>query len=235
MTDFWQQHIVRNFIEDNRWRYLLNGLGNTLVITLFALLLGVVLGSLIAIVRVTHDKADHPGPVIRILDWLSRVYLAVIRGTPMMVQMLIAYFVIFVAWDPGKIPVAIMAFGINSAAYVAEIIRGGIMSIDPGQMEAGRSLGLSYRETMTSIILPQAVKNVLPALCNEGIALLKETSIAGYIGLGDLTRGAMQISSQTYDYFPPLLAIAGIYLCLVLLLTKLVNCLERRLAQSDRG
>lgn len=235
MAEYWQRHFVRNFITEDRWHYLLNGLGNTLVITLFALVLGVVLGALIAIVRVTHDKADHPGVGIRILDRLARIYLAVVRGTPMMVQLLIAYFVIFVVWDPGKIPVAIIAFGLNSAAYVAEIFRGGIMSIDPGQMEAGRSLGLSYRETMGSIILPQAIKNVLPALCNEGIALLKETSIAGYIGLGDLTRGAMQISSQTYDYFPSLFAIAAIYLCLVLILTKFVNILERRLAQSDRG
>ncbi len=235
MSAFWQNHIALNFIEEDRWHYLLNGLGNTMLITVFALLLGVVLGALIAIVRVTHDKADRPSTVIRVLDRLARIYLAVVRGTPMMVQMLIAYFVIFVAWDPGKVPVAIIAFGLNSAAYVAEIIRGGINSIDPGQMEAGRSLGLGYRETMTDIILPQAIKNVLPALCNEGIALLKETSIAGYIGLGDLTRGAMQISSQTYDYFPPLLAIAAIYLCIVLLLTKLVNLLERRLAQGDRG
>lgn len=235
MAEFWQKHFVRNFITNNRWQYLTAGLGNTLIITLFALVLGVAFGSLIAVVRVTHDKSDHPGLVLRVLNRLARIYLTVVRGTPMMVQMLIAYFVIFVAWDPGKIPVAIFAFGLNSAAYVAEIIRGGINSIDPGQMEAGRSLGLGYRETMINIILPQAVKNVLPALCNEGIALLKETSIAGYIGLGDLTRGAMQIQSQTYDPFPPLLAIAAIYLCLVMILTKLVSILERRLAQSDRG
>lgn len=234
MAEFWQRHFVLNFIEKDRWRYLLNGLESTLIITLGSLVFGLLLGALVAMVRVTHDKANKPGLGLRILNWVCKLYLTIIRSTPVMVQLLIAYYVIFVAWDPGKVAVAIFAFGFNSGAYVAEIFRGGIMSVDPGQMEAGRSLGLSYWQTMLHIILPQALKSTLPSLCNEGIALLKETSIAGYIGLGELTRGAMQITSQTFDYFPPLLAIAVIYLIVVVILTKLVNILERRLAQSDR-
>ncbi len=234
MAEFWNLHIVKNFISENRWQYLLSGLQNTLIITLCALAIGLILGALVAIVRVTTDKADHPSFGLRILDLICRFYLTVIRSTPVMVQLLICYFVIFVAWDPGKVLVAIFAFGFNSGAYVAEIFRGGIMSIDPGQMEAGRSLGMSYWQTMTQIILPQALKTVLPSLCNEGIALLKETSVAGYIGLAELTRGAMQISSQTFDYFPPLIAVALIYLVVVVILTQLVHILERRLAQSER-
>ena len=230
----WQRHIVLNFIEADRWKYLMNGLQNTLIITLGALVFGLVLGAAVAMVRVTHDKALHPNFGLKLLNWVCKLYLTVIRSTPVMVQLLIAYYVIFVTYDPGKVPVAIFAFGFNSGAYVAEIFRGGIMSIDPGQMEAGRSLGLSYWQTMLHIILPQALKSTLPSLCNEGIALLKETSISGYIGLGELTRGAMQITSQTFDYFPPLLAIAVIYLLVVVALTQLVNVLERRLAQSDR-
>ena len=213
----WQRHIVLNFIEADRWKYLMNGLQNTLIITLGALVFGLVLGAAVAMVRVTHDKALHPNFGLKLLNWVCKLYLTVIRSTPVMVQLLIAYYVIFVTYDPGKVPVAICAFGFNSGAYVAEIFRGGIMSIDPGQMEAGRSLGLSYWQTMLHII-----------------ALLKETSISGYIGLGELTRGAMQITSQTFDYFPPLLAIAVIYLLVVVALTQLVNVLERRLAQSDR-
>lgn len=234
MAGIWQA-IVKNFITDDRWRYLTRGLQTTLIITLGALILGVLLGAVIAIIRVSHDKADKPGLGLRFFNRIAKIYLAVIRGTPVMVQLLFAYYVIFVVMDPGKVVVAIVAFGINSGAYVAEIVRGGIVAIDPGQMEAGRSLGLNYQQTMLHIVLPQAFKNVLPALCNEGIALLKETSVSGYIALGELTRGAMQIASQTYDYAPPLIAISVIYLTVVLILTKLVNILERRLAQSDRG
>jgi len=234
MAEFWQRHIVLNFIEKDRWLYLANGLQNTLIITLGSLVVGLLLGAVVAMVRVTHDKASRPHLGLKALNGVCKMYLTVIRSTPVMVQLLIAYYVIFVTYDPGKVPVAIFAFGFNSGAYVAEIFRGGIMSIDPGQMEAGRSLGLSYWKTMLHIILPQALKSTLPSLCNEGIALLKETSIAGYIGLGELTRGAMQITSQTFDYFPPLLAIAAIYLVVVVVLTQLVNILERRLAQSDR-
>ena len=234
MADFWYRHFYLNFIAENRWLYLVSGLKNTLLITFFALLLGVVLGALVAVVRVTNDKADHPSLLIRVLNRICRIYLAIFRGTPVMVQLLIMYFVVFVAFDPGKIIVAIISFGINSGAYVAEIFRGGIMSIDPGQMEAGRSLGLSYGTVMRKIVLPQAVKNVLPALGNEFIALLKETSIAGYIALRDLTKGADVIRSQTYDAFPPLLAAAAIYLVMVMLISKGISILERRLAQSDR-
>ena len=234
LADFWQLHIYRNFIQDDRWRYLTDGLKNTLLISLGALTIGLLLGALVAMIRVTHDKAEHPHFGLRVLNWLCNLYLTIIRSTPVMVQLLIAYYVIFVTVDPGKLVVAILSFGFNSGAYVAEIFRGGIMSIDPGQMEAGRSLGLSYWQTMTQIILPQALKTVLPSLCNEGIALLKETSVAGYIGLAELTRGATQISTQTFDYFPPLLASAAIYLVVVLALTKLVHILERRLAQSER-
>ncbi|MEG2652511.1 MAG: amino acid ABC transporter permease [Ruthenibacterium sp.] len=234
MAEFFYLHIYQNFIAENRWFYLVSGLKNTLIITFFALLIGVLLGGIVGIVRVTCDKADHPGVVLRFFNKVCKVYLTVFRGTPMMVQLLIMYLVVFVVFDPGEIIVAILSFGINSGAYVAEIFRSGIMSIDPGQMEAGRSLGLPYRTTMMKIVMPQAVKNVLPALGNEFIALLKETAIVGYIGLRDVTRGADIIRSQTYDPFPPLLSAALIYLVLVMLLTKGVGILERRLAQSDR-
>ncbi len=234
MAEFWQRHIVQNFIVDDRWKYLTGGLQNTLLISIGALVIGLLLGSAVAMIRVTHDKTEKPSAGLRFTNGLCQLYLTVIRSTPVMVQLLIAYYVIFATYDPGKLAVAILAFGFNSGAYVAEIFRGGIMSIDPGQMEAGRSLGLSYWQTMLQIILPQALKTVLPSLCNEGISLLKETSVAGYIGLTELTRGATQISSQTFDYFPPLLAIAAIYLVVVVVLTHLVKILERRLAQSER-
>lgn len=234
MQEFWQNHILLNFVEKDRWLYLVSGLQNTLIITFFSLIIGVILGGFVAVVRVTSDKSDHPSWIIRVLNVICRIYLTVIRGTPVMVQMLIAYFVIFVAVDPGKLVVACIAFGINSGAYVAEIFRSGIMSIDGGQMEAGRSLGLSYNTTMIKIVMPQAIKNVLPALGNEMISLLKETSIAGYIALRDLTKGADIIRSQTYDAFPPLLAAACIYLVIVMIMTKGVSIMERRLGKSDR-
>lgn len=234
MSDFFYKHFYLNFIAENRWMYLVSGLKNTLIITFFALLLGVALGAIVAIVRVTCDKADHPGLVLRFVNRLCKIYLTVFRGTPMMVQLLIMYFVVFATFDPGKVIVAIISFGINSGAYVAEIFRGGIMSIDPGQMEAGRSLGLSYGTVMKKIVLPQAIKNVLPALGNEFIALLKETSIVGYIALRDVTKGADIIRSLTYDPFPPLLSAALIYLVLVMLITKGISVMERRLAKSDR-
>lgn len=234
MSDFFYKHFYLNFIVENRWMYLVSGLKNTLIITFFALLLGVALGAIVAIVRVTCDKADSPGLVLRFVNRLCKIYLTVFRGTPMMVQLLIMYFVIFATFDPGKVIVAIISFGINSGAYVAEIFRGGIMSIDPGQMEAGRSLGLPYGTVMKKIVLPQAIKNVLPALGNEFIALLKETSIVGYIALRDVTKGADIIRSLTYDPFPPLLSAALIYLVLVMLITKGISVMERRLAKSDR-
>ncbi|HIX06250.1 MAG TPA: amino acid ABC transporter permease [Candidatus Fournierella pullicola] len=234
-SDFWQIHIYTNFIAEDRWKYLTDGLKVTIIITLAALVIGIVLGALVAVVRVTHDKAGRPGLGLRLLNAVCQFYLTVIRGTPVMVQLLIMYFVVFATVDPGKLAVAIIAFGINSGAYVAEIFRSGIMSIDPGQMEAGRSLGLSYAQVMSRIIMPQAVKNILPTLNNEFIALVKETAVVGYIALGDLTRGGDQIRSQTWDAFPPLLAVALIYLAIVMLLEKLGKIVERRLAQSDRG
>lgn len=219
------------FIDGDRWMYLVRGLGTTLLITLFAVILGIVLGFLIAIVRSTHDKTGKLG----FLNVLARIYLTIIRGTPVVVQLLIIYFVIFASVNVGKTFVAVLAFGLNSAAYVAEIVRSGIMSIDNGQFEAGASLGMNYPKTMISIILPQAFKNILPALANECIVLLKETSVAGYIALTDLTKGGDIIRSQTYEAFLPLIAVAVIYLVMVMILSSLVSKLERRLAKSDRG
>ena len=234
-SDFWQIHIYTNFIAEDRWKYLTDGLQVTIIITLAALVIGIVLGALVSVVRVTHDKAGKPGIGLKLLNGVCQFYLTVIRGTPVMVQLLIMYFVVFATVDPGKLAVAIIAFGINSGAYVAEIFRSGIMSVDPGQMEAGRSLGLSYGQVMLRVIMPQAVKNILPTLNNEFIALVKETAVVGYIALGDLTRGGDQIRSQTWDAFPPLLAVALIYLAIVMLLEKLGKIVERRLAQSDRS
>ena len=219
-----------NFIKDNRWKYIVNGLGVTLRVTLFAVLIGIAIGFVIAIIRSTYEKTGK----LKILNFLANIYLTVIRGTPVVVQLLIIYFVIFASFRVDKIFVAIVAFGINSGAYVAEIIRSGIMSIDPGQMEAGRSLGFNYIQTMCYIIIPQAFKNVLPALGNEFIVLLKETSVAGYIALEDLTKGADIIRSQTYSPFIPLLSVAVIYLSIVMLLTFLLKKLERRLRSSER-
>ncbi len=219
-----------NFIKDNRWKYLTGGLGNTLMITMGALVLGVVFGFLLALVRTTHDRTGKLG----FLNGLAKLYLTVVRGTPVVVQLMIIYFVVFASVRINGVIAAIIAFGLNSAAYVAEIFRSGIMSIDKGQMEAGRSLGLTYGQTMWRIIMPQAVKNVLPALGNEMITLLKETSVAGYIALQDLTKGGDIIRGRTYSAFMPLLAVAAIYLIIVLILQALVGRLERRLAKSDR-
>ncbi len=219
-----------NFIAEDRWQYLLSGLGNTLVITVLSVIIGILLGFVIAVVRATHDKTGKFG----FLNGLAKVYLTVIRGTPVVVQLLIIYFVIFASVNIDKTFVAVLAFGLNSAAYVAEIVRSGIMSIDNGQFEAGSSLGFSYSQTMISIILPQAFKNVLPALANEFIVLLKETSVAGYIAINDLTKGGDTIRSQTYEPLLPLLAVAVIYLVLVMILSHFVTKLERRLSKNDR-
>lgn len=220
---------ISNFIDDNRWRYITDGLKITLLVTVFAVLIGVVLGFLIAIVRTTHDKTGK----LKILNAICKVYLTVIRGTPVVVQLMIIYFIIFGSVDISKVVVAIVAFGINSGAYVAEIFRSGIMSIDNGQFEAGRSLGFNYAQAMMYIVMPQAFKNVLPTLCNEFISLLKETSVSGYIALQDLTKGGDIIRSRTYDAFMPLIAVALIYLAMVMIFTKLVSLLERRLRNSD--
>ena len=224
-----QDRFYLNFIKDDRWMYIVDGLKVTLLVTFFAVLIGIVIGFLVATVRSTYDKTGK----LKILNILCQIYLTVIRGTPVVVQLLIIYFVIFGNVNIDKIPVAIMAFGFNSGAYVAEIFRSGIMSIDGGQFEAGRSLGFNYVQTMRYIIMPQAIKNVLPALGNEFIVLLKETSVAGYIALQDLTKAGDIIRSRTYDAFMPLIAVALIYLAMVLIFTKLVNMLERRLRNSD--
>ena len=225
------QKFYDTFIVENRWKYLTDGLLTTLQITFLAVIFGMVLGFLIAIIRATHDKTGK----FKFLNVLAKIYLTVIRGTPVVVQLLIIYFVIFASVNIDKTFVAVLAFGLNSAAYVAEIVRSGIMSIDKGQFEAGMSLGLNYRRTMITIILPQAFKNVLPALANEFIVLLKETSVSGYIALADLTKGGDIIRSDTYEAFLPLIAVAVIYLVMGMILTALVSKLERRLGESDRG
>ncbi|MBR6103134.1 MAG: amino acid ABC transporter permease [Ruminococcus sp.] len=230
MSDFIQK-LKDTFIKDDRWKYLTNGLLNTIIITIAAAVLGLIIGFVVAMIRSTHDKTGK----LKIGNFFCRIYLTVIRGTPMVVQLLIMYFVIFKTLSSKyKIIVAVLSFGINSGAYVAEIVRSGIMSIDNGQFEAGSSLGLSYRKTMFYIILPQAFKNVLPALANEVIVLLKETSVAGYIGMEDLTKGGDIIRAATYEAFLPLLAVAAVYLIMVIILTSLVGKLERRLAKNDR-
>ncbi len=220
----------RNFIEDNRWMYLVTGLGNTLAITAAALILGVVIGFVVAAIRCTNAKTGK----LKICNAICKLYLAVMRGTPVMVQLLIIYFVLLLPLGVPKFLAAVLCFGINSGAYVAEIVRGGIMAIDEGQMEAGRSLGLGYTSTMWYIVIPQAFKAILPALANEFITLLKETSVAFYIGVTDLTQGGLKIRSLTYSDFMPLLAVALIYLVLVLGLSYLVSLLERRLRKNER-
>lgn len=224
-----KEKLYDNFVKDSRYMYIVKGLGNTIVITLFAVMLGIILGFLIAVVRTSHDRNGG----LTILNGLCQAYLTIIRGTPVMIQLLIIYYVIL-ASVTNKILVAAIAFGLNSAAYVAEIVRSGIMSVEIGQFEAGRSLGLNYKQTMTSIILPQAVKNILPALLNEVISLLKETSISGYIGLMDLTKGGDIIRSNTYEAFLPLIAVAIIYLVIVMILSRCVSRLERRLRNNER-
>lgn len=230
-TSWWEKFqtgFVFNLIEKDRWKYLWNGLGVTLKITFFAVLLGILIGMLVAGVRATHDMTGK----LKFPNALCKIYLSIIRGTPVMVQLLIAYFAIFTSPKMDKVVVAILAFGVNSGAYVAEIFRSGIMSIDKGQFEAGRSLGFNYIQTMWLIIMPQALKNVLPALGNEFIVLLKETSISGYIALQDLTKGGDIIRSQTFQAFP-LITVAVIYWIFVAGLSYLLGIFERRLRTSD--
>ena len=232
---------VLNFVEKDRWRSLLEGLGNTLRITFFAALLGIAIGIVIAAIRTTFDNnkenMKHSKSVgyyvLGFFNAICKIYLTVIRGTPVVVQLLIIYFIIF-ASSTKDILIASLAFGINSGAYVAEILRGGIMSIDKGQFEAGRSLGFNYVQTMIYVIIPQVLKNVLPTLLNEFIALLKETSVAGYVGVVDLTRAGNAIRGATFSAFMPLIAVALIYLAIVMLLTWLVGIIERRLRKNER-
>ena len=230
--------LYQTFILDDNYQYFVKGLGTTLIVTIFALVLGVILGVIVAVIRSAHDQQPEKKKSLplRILNTFCKIYLTVIRGTPMMVQLLIMWFVVWAsarATDGNMIRCAILAFGINSGAYVAEIVRSGIMSIDKGQMEAGRSVGLTYASTMRYIIIPQAFKNVLPALGNELITLLKETSVVTVIGLRDLTKGAMIIQSKTYQAFVPFFALAAMYLVLVLFLSWIMGRVERRLRQSD--
>ncbi|MBQ3161107.1 MAG: amino acid ABC transporter permease [Oscillospiraceae bacterium] len=232
MTEWFREladRFYNNFIKDDRWQYITNGLWVTIQITVLAVLVGIVIGFLVAIIRSTHDKTGK----MKIANFICRIYLTVIRGTPVVVQLLIIYYGIFASVNINKMIVAVIAFGINSGAYVAEIVRSGIMSIDKGQFEAGRSLGFNYAQTMIYIIIPQAFKNVLPALGNELIVLLKETSVSGYIAMEDLTKGGDIIRSRTYDAMMPLLAVAIIYLTVVVFLEFLVGKLERRLRNSD--
>ncbi len=231
-ADFYQ-----SFIEEDRYMHLVNGLMVTLKVTVLALLIGVALGLVVAVIRTAHDqnrkKKKTLGTILLgIVNWFCKLYLTIIRGTPMMVQLLIMYFVVMISST--NMFVAVLTFGINSGAYVAEIIRSGLMSVDHGQMEAGRSLGMNYIKTMWYIVIPQAVKNILPALGNEMITLVKETSIVTVIGLQDLTKGAMIIQGRTYQAFMPLIAIAIVYLILVMLLTKMLAIFERRLRASDK-
>ena len=225
----------RAFIEGERWKLFLQGLGVTLEMTVAALILGVILGLVVAVVRTAHDQ-QRPGrrnPLMGFFNGLCGLYTTVIRGTPMMVQLLIWSFVIFKT-SRNKVLVGIIGLGINSGAYVAEIIRGGLMSVDIGQSEAGRSLGLNYFDTMRLIEIPQAFKNILPSLGNEFITLFKDTSLVQAIGAAELTYYAFTIGGRTFDYMPPLIGIALMYLVVVIVFTWLQGKLERRLRQSDR-
>lgn len=230
---------VLNFIKEDRWKFITTGLQNTLLITFLAVLIGVALGVIVAVTRASYDKTAEEMPkgfkksLFSFLNGVCKVYLTVIRGTPVVVQLMIMYYIIF-ATSRNSVMVAVLAFGINSGAYVAEIARSGIMSIDAGQFEAGRSLGFNYVQTMWYIIIPQAFKNILPALANEFIVLLKETSVAGYVTIRDLTMGGNIIRAGTYSAFMPLIAVALIYLVMVIFFTWLVGKLERRLRNSER-
>lgn len=234
-----KDEFILNFVEDDRWRYLVDGLRATIIITFSALIIGIVIGLVVATVRSTHDKTIetmHPGigrTILKILNFICKLYVTVIRGVPVVVQLLIAYFIIFVSVTNGVV-VGILTFGINSGAYVAEIFRGGIMAVDPGQMEAGRSLGFNYVQTMRYIVVPQAFKHILPALLNELIALFKETAVVGYVAVKDLTKGADIIRGRTFSPFMPLFGAALIYLVFVMFFSWIVGKLERRLRTSER-
>ena len=234
-----QTKFVNDFIVDQRYMYIVDGLKTTLIVTFLALILGLIIGALVAVVRTSYssmreeNKRGLGGFLLKVADIVCRVYLTVIRGTPALVQLLIMYFIILSSPDISKTMVAVVTFGINSGAYVAEIFRSGILSVDAGQMEAGRSLGLGYVDTMTQIIMPQAIKNCLPALVNEMIALLKETSICGYIGLAELTRGGDIIRGVTFEALLPLIAVAIVYLIIVMFFTWIMSLLERRLREGD--
>lgn len=229
------------FLEKDRWQYMVEGLRNTLIIALFACLIGVIVGVIVAAIRSSYDKnleaLQKKGGMgyhlLKLCNGICKIYLTITRGTPIVVQLLIFYYIIFKSAKNG-VPVAIIAFGLNSGAYVAEIFRGGIMSIDNGQFEAGRSIGFNYFQTMRYIIIPQMFKSVLPTLLNEFIALLKETSVAGYVAITDLTKAGNSIAGTTYIFYVPLITVAIVYLVMVIILTKLVGIVERRLRKNER-
>lgn len=225
----WVDTLYNTFIVDARYMTLVDGFGKTIIITIGALLLGIVIGTIVAVIKVFADNNKK----LKFLDVICDIYLTVIRGTPVVVQLLIFFFIIFVNAKDGTW-VAVITFGVNSGAYVAEVIRSGIMAVDSGQMEAGRSLGFSKFQTMWLIILPQAFKNILPAIGNEMIALLKETSVAGYVAVVDLTKAGNQIKNTTYDQINPILLVALVYLIMVIGLTKLLGIFERRLRKNER-
>ena len=230
-----QQQFQQCFVDNDRWLQFLQGLGVSFEVTIGALLLGLIIGTLIAVVRTSHDQQANGKrkPILSLLNVICKVYTTIIRGTPMMVQLLIMGFVVF-SMSRRLVLIAILTMGINSGAYVSETIRSGIMSIDKGQMEAGRSLGMGYGTVMRYIIIPQAIKNILPALGNELITLFKDTSLVTVIGLVDITKVAIQVQAKTYQAFMPFIGIAIVYLLVVLVLTKLLERLERRMRQSDR-
>lgn len=235
---FWQEFYVKfyqAFIEADRWKQYLDGVGTTLYVTAMALALGVILGVVVAVIRTAHDQ-QRPGKknfLLGIINAVAKVYITVIRGTPMMVQLMIMGFVVFSS-SRDFTSVGILTLGINSGAYVAEIIRGGLMSLDPGQMEAGRSLGMGYVDTMRFVVVPQAFKAILPSLGNEFIVLLKDTSLITVIGGKELVYAAQGIYGRTYEQMYPLLIVALMYLVLVMIFSWLLGILERRLRQSDR-
>ena len=219
-----------NFIKENRYLYLVEGLKNTMLITIFATIIGIIIGLLIAIIKTTYENTGK----LKILNAICSLYITIIRGTPVVIQLMILFFCIFTSRDANGLLVAMLGFGMNSGAYVAEIIRSGLMSVDKGQMEAGRSLGLSYMDTMKDIIIPQAIKIVLPALGNEFIVLIKETSVAGYVAVQDLTKGGDVIRSRTYDAWTPLIAVALIYLTLTCIFSAVVKKVEINLRKNER-
>ena len=238
LTAWWQEFYVyfyQAFIVGDRWKQYLNGVGTTLLVTAMALGIGILLGVIVAMIRTAHDqqRSGHHNPILALINGICKVYITVIRGTPMMVQLLIMSFVIFSS-SRNYTMIGALTLGINSGAYVAEIIRGGLMSLDPGQMEAGRSLGLNYFDTMRCIVIPQAFKAILPSLGNEFIILLKDTSLITVIGGKELLYAAQSIYGRTYEQMFPLVGVALIYLLLVIIFSWLVGILERRLRQSDR-
>ena len=234
LPDLFRQ-FYQAFIEGERWKLYLKGLGSTYQLTVIALLIGVALGVVVAVIRTAHDqqRPGHHNLLLGIVDRLCRAYITIIRGTPMMVQILIWAFVIL-RGERNKVMVGMIGMGVNAGAYISEIIRGGLMSVDPGQSEAGRSLGLGYFDTMRFIVIPQAFKNILPSLGNEFITLFKDTSLAQAIGGMEMLYYASTIGGRTFDYMPPLLGIAAMYLAIVIIFTWLQGKLERRLRESDR-